>query len=49
MASDVAHYIQQGAALHLEGDREGARQAYLTALELEPENSTARNNLGFSE
>ena len=37
----------QGAWLHLEGDLDGARAAYVAALERDPRNATAHNNIGF--
>ena len=37
----------RGARSHLEGDLEGAKAAYLAALELDRDNATAHNNLGF--
>src|SRR5262245_26443621 len=37
----------QGAWQHLSGDIEGARASYLAALERDPDNATAHNNLGF--
>ena len=37
----------RGARLHLAGDADGAAAAYGEALELDPANATAHNNLGF--
>jgi len=37
----------RGALLHLEGDLEGAKAAYEEALEADPDNPAALNNLGF--
>src|SRR5512137_2884264 len=40
-------FNNRGVLLQMDGDLEGARAGYLTALELDPENATALNNLGF--
>src|SRR4029077_19933217 len=37
----------QGAWQHLGGDLEGARASYAAAIERDPANATAHNNLGF--
>jgi tetratricopeptide (TPR) repeat protein len=37
----------RGAWQHLSGDLEGAHAAYLAAIERDPANATAHNNLGF--
>ena len=45
--SPALQHINRGVILHINGDPEGAREHYERALDYEPENATALNNLGY--
>ncbi|VAX10388.1 hypothetical protein MNBD_GAMMA25-1431, partial [hydrothermal vent metagenome] len=45
--SGIIEQIELGVKHHLTGDLESALNAYLAALEMDPDNASAHNNLGF--